>query len=163
MPNLFNTTAPEPKKKTNLLIFTDGGARGNPGPAGIGAVFYEQASTAKKDIASPKIKPKKIAEIKKYIGESTNNFAEYTALLTALQRAAEMHYENVQCFLDSELVVRQLNGQYKVREQSLKPLAEKVLKLTNNFKKITFNHVPRDKNAVADKLVNEAIDQRLNL
>jgi len=79
-------------------------------------------------------------------------------LITALEQAVTLGYREVQCFLDSELVVRQLNGQYKIREESLKPLAAKVLALTNKFKRYSFTHVPREKNREADKLVNAAID-----
>ena len=133
-----------------LIINTDGGARGNPGPAGIGAVFYFDDGTGNQKL---------IAEIKEYIGEQTNNFAEYTALIKALEKAAELGYERVLCVLDSELVVKQLNGLYKVREETLKPLATKVLSLTNKFKSVTFTHVKREKNKEADRLVNEAIDE----
>ncbi len=128
-----------------LTIFTDGGARGNPGPAGIGIVF--------------KIGSKTAAHIKQYIGEHTNNFAEYTALITALEKALELGHKNVRCFLDSELVVRQLNGQYKIKEPSIKILAQKALALTNKFQAVTFSHVPREKNSEADRLVNQAIDE----
>jgi ribonuclease HI len=75
-----------------------------------------------------------------------------------LEQAAAMQYQKIQCYLDSELVVKQLNGLYKIREESLKPLAARVLALTNNFKQIQFTHVHREKNAEADKLVNAAID-----
>jgi len=132
-----------------LVIFTDGGARGNPGPAGIGAVLYADDAQGNQT---------RVGEIQKYIGVATNNFAEYTALITALEQAVTLGYREVQCFLDSELVVRQLNGQYKIREESLKPLAAKVLALTNKFKRYSFTHVPREKNREADKLVNAAID-----
>ncbi len=133
-----------------LVIYTDGGARGNPGPAGIGVVFYKDDGAGNQT---------RVDEIKKYIGETTNNFAEYTALVTALERAAELGYKSIQCYLDSELVVRQLTGVYKIKEATLRPLAARVLALTNKFDSITFTHVPREKNAEADKLVNLAIDQ----
>lgn len=130
----------------DLIIYTDGGARGNPGPAGIGAVFQN-------------LQFETIATIKKYIGEQTNNFAEYTALITALEQAQKFGFKNISCYLDSQLVVRQLNGQYKIKEQTLKPLAQKVFDLKNEFDSIKFTHVPREKNSQADKLVNEAIDE----
>jgi ribonuclease HI len=133
----------------NVTIFTDGGARGNPGPSGIGVVFY--------------VDEKIILEIKEFIGDHTNNFAEYTALIKALTKAHEMGAENVECFLDSELVVKQLNGQYKIKEETLKPLAAKVLSMTNKFKSISFSHVRREKNKEADRLVNEAIDFALGI
>ncbi len=133
-----------------LIIFTDGGARGNPGPAGIGAVFYFEDEMGKRT---------ELEQIKKYIGETTNNFAEYTALIAALEHAVKLGHKKVQCYLDSELVVKQLNGLYKIREQTLQPLAAKALALSNKFKSVNFSHVHREQNAVADKLVNEAIDR----
>lgn len=134
-----------------LIVHTDGGARGNPGPAGIGVVFHVLDSSGTRV---------RIASFKKYIGEATNNVAEYTALITALEKAAEMGYAHVDCFLDSELVVKQMLGEYKIKEATLKTLASRVLALTNKFKNVTFTHVPRNKNAEADKLVNQAIDEK---
>ncbi len=131
-----------------LTIYSDGGARGNPGPAGIGFVIYSGQQ--------------KIKESGEYIGEGTNNHAEYTALIKALGAAAELGATEVQCYLDSELVVRQLQGRYKVREENLKKLAGEVLSLTKNFKKIEFAHIPREKNKLADKLVNDALDKEAN-
>ena len=149
MPETTAETTEEFEPKS-LVLFTDGGARGNPGPAGIGAVFYAEDDRGNR---------KHLENIQQYIGEHTNNYAEYTALIVALERAARMELKNIKCFLDSELVVKQLNGLYKIREESLKPLAAKVLALTNNFKSITFTHVHRGKNAEADQLVNNAIDE----
>src|SRR5580704_6445286 len=92
-------TAQSPKPEyERLVIFTDGGARGNPGPAGIGAVFYIEDEFGNHT---------QIDSLKNFIGESTNNFAEYTALIHALEHASQMPYKNVQCYLDSELVVKQ--------------------------------------------------------
>ena len=98
-------------------------------------------------------------DLKKYIGKSTNNFAEYTALIVALEEAIAKGHKRARVFMDSELVVKQLNGLYKIREDSLKPLASRVLALTNKFESITFNHIHREKNSEADKLVNAAIDE----
>lgn len=139
-------------QEQKLVTFTDGGARGNPGPSGIGAVLWIEDQLGNRT---------HLEDIQEYIGEHTNNFAEYTALIIALARAVELGYENVQCFLDSELVVKQLNGQYKIKEETLKPLAARVFSLTNKFKSVSFNHVPREKNSAADKLVNNAIDSAL--
>ena len=132
-----------------LTIHTDGGARGNPGPAAIGAAFWERDAAG--TVA-------KVHEISRCIGEQTNNFAEYTALIAALAWAAEAGYENVECYLDSELVVKQVTGQYKVKEPTLKPLVAQVAAAKNSFKKITFTHVRREKNKEADALVNAALD-----
>jgi ribonuclease HI len=135
-----------------LVIFSDGGARGNPGPSGIGVVFYLEDENGNR---------KHKENLEKYIGEHTNNFAEYTALIMGLERAIESGQKNIQCYLDSELVVKQVNGLYKIREESLKPLASKVLALKKNFKNCSFTHVHREKNVEADKLVNQAIDAAL--
>lgn len=132
-----------------IILHTDGGARGNPGPAAIGITLESDDGAGNQVL---------IGEIKRYIGEQTNNFAEYTALITALEEAHKLGYSAADCFLDSELVVRQVKGEYKVREETLKPLHAKVQALIKHFSLITFNHVRREKNAEADRLVNEALD-----
>lgn len=133
-----------------LVTFTDGGARGNPGPAGIGVVMFTEDQFGNRT---------HILDYKEYIGEQTNNFAEYTALNTALQKGLDQGFTKVICYLDSELVVKQLNGQYKIREESLKPLATKAITLARKYSSYSFNHVKREKNASADRLVNEALDE----
>jgi ribonuclease HI len=132
-----------------LVIFTDGGARGNPGPAGIGVVFWKEDEGGNRS---------HLMDFKEYIGEHTNNFAEYSALIAGLEKAKGLNFDHVRCFLDSELVVKQLQGLYKIKEETLKPLASKVLALSNKFKTVTYTHIPREKNVAADKLVNLAID-----
>ena len=126
-------------------LHTDGGARGNPGPAGIGAVLEIDG---------------KSHGYKKYIGEGTNNQAEYKALILGLEKAKEYGVEEIECLLDSELVVKQLNREYKVKDKDLAVLFVKVYNLSQQFKKITFKHIYREQNKEADKLVNEAIDNR---
>lgn len=134
-----------------LIIYTDGGARGNPGPAGIGAVLLEGEG-------------KVVKEISEYIGEQTNNFAEYEALIRALQIAKELYGEKlrempIEVRMDSELVVRQLSGLYKVKEPTLKEKFAQVAKIRLEYApNIVFTHVRREKNAHADELVNKAID-----
>jgi ribonuclease HI len=136
-----------------LIINTDGGARGNPGPAGIGVVIRDENQVI-------------IGEHKQYIGEATNNVAEYRALVLALEEAGKelgsRNYELGQAELlirmDSELIVRQMQGKYKIKEPTLKLLAADVLKLIKHFKNVTFSHVPREQNKEADVLVNQAID-----
>jgi len=128
-----------------LILNTDGGARGNPGPAGIGAVFTD---------GSGKI----IAEYKEYIGITTNNVAEYRALILGLEKAKDFKYGQLECRLDSELVVRQVNGEYKVKVEHLKDYRNRVKDLAL-FAPITFTHVPRENNKRADALVNQAIDE----
>ncbi|MFA5133988.1 MAG: ribonuclease HI family protein [Patescibacteria group bacterium] len=129
-----------------LTIFTDGGARGNPGPAGIGIVIKSNGDTVK--------------EYGEYIGETTNNQAEYKALISALNTAKEMGAEEVSVFMDSELVVKQIKGEYKVKHPELAPLFLKIHNLRGQFKKFSVMHVLREKNKEADRLVNEAIDNR---
>lgn len=131
-----------------LTIYTDGGARNNPGPAGIGAVFYDENK-------------KVIAEISEYIGEATNNQAEYRALLAAIKKAKELGAQEVEFFLDSELVVKQLNREYRVKDKDLAPLFVQIYNLTLGFKKVIFKHIRREFNKEADRLVNLAIDGRI--
>lgn len=129
-----------------LIVYTDGGARGNPGPAAIGVVIYG-------------VGERPIRQIGEYIGDGTNNQAEYKALIRGLTEAVMLSAKEVICFLDSELVVRQLIGKYKVKEPELKNLIAEVLRLSNKFLSIEFKHIPREKNKQADKLVNEALDK----
>lgn len=129
-----------------IIIFSDGGARGNPGPAGIGAVLYDENK-------------KIITTISKYLGVATNNQAEYQALILALKKATELKTEEVICYLDSELVVRQLNREYKVKNKDLAPLFLQIHNLSLQFKKVSFFHIPREQNKEADKLANEAMDR----
>jgi ribonuclease HI len=130
---------------TNLLIHTDGGARGNPGPAAIGVVIQNKESGV-------------ITKIGVYIGHATNNQAEYSALIEALQNAQKEKPSQVECLLDSELVVKQLNGEYKVKEPTIKKLWARVKELEKTFPQITYKHIPREKNKEADKIVNEVLD-----
>ncbi len=132
-----------------LIIFTDGGARGNPGPAGIGAVIYDSDK-------------KIIAEISEYLGETTNNQAEYRALIAALKRATTLEAKEIECYLDSELVVKQLNREYKVKNKDLAPLFLEIHNLSLNFKNISYTHIPRERNKEADRLANEAMDRGAN-
>jgi ribonuclease HI len=125
-------------------LYTDGGARGNPGPAGIGAVLTMQGQ-----------QPISCSE---YIGETTNNQAEYRALLQGLELAQKQGVTHLACFLDSELIVKQLRGEYRVKHPELKPIYDSVVALAKVFDAVSYEHVPRAKNKLADKLVNEAID-----
>ena len=135
-------------KHEKLTIYSDGGARGNPGPAGIGCVIFDEAG-------------KTASEISECIGQATNNQAEYQALLAALKRAHELGASEVDCMMDSELAVRQLNHEYKVRNRELAPLFVKVWNETIHFKAVRFQHIPRERNKLADSMDNEAIDQAL--
>ncbi len=131
---------------TKLIIFTDGGARGNPGPAGIGAIIYDENK-------------KVVAEISEFLGVATNNQAEYKALIAALQKAKSLGAEELECYLDSELVVKQLKREYKVKNKDLAPLFLMIHNLSINFKKISYTHIPRERNKEADRLANEAMDR----
>lgn len=130
-----------------IVIYTDGGARNNPGPAGVGVVIYEG--------------DKKIAEVKQYIGQATNNFAEYEALIAGLTEAKKrgLAGKSIEIRMDSELIVKQFLGEYQVKEETLWPQYMKAHNLlVAHFKNHSFVHIPREKNAEADRLVNEAID-----
>lgn len=129
------------------MSFTDGGSRSNPGPAAIGAVLYDPSGSV-------------VEEISEFIGIASNNVAEYKALIAVLQSATKHGVQRISCHLDSELLVRQLNGQYKVKSEDMKPLFMEVLRLSRNFSTIRYIHVRREQNAAADRLVNAALDAR---
>jgi ribonuclease HI len=133
----------------NVTIYTDGGARSNPGPAGAGAVAYQG--------------DEKLFELKKYLGERTNNWAEYEALILALTEATKRGLvgRELEIRMDSELIVRQMTGQYKVKDKNLKVQHANVRALLADFPGTRFVHVPREENKEADRLVNEAIDDNL--
>lgn len=126
-------------------LYTDGGARGNPGPAGIGYVLN--------------IPPQAMITGSQSIGRATNNQAEYRAVIAGLTRAASEEIQELDVFLDSQLIVEQLNGAYRIKDRTLQSLASQVKQLAEKFTHLTFTYVPRTANALADKLVNEAIDK----
>ena len=142
-----------------FIIHTDGGARNNPGPAGIGVVITSPPDPLLSKERVPKA-GEVVKEISEYIGETTNNQAEYRAVLRAMEEAKKLDAEELEFYLDSELVVRQLNREYKVKSKELAPLFMKIYNLSQQFKKVTFTHVMRERNKEADRLVNEAIDRR---
>ncbi len=129
-----------------LISYTDGGARGNPGPAGIGVVLQNKDSET-------------IGEWSEFLGIATNNQAEYKALLLALKQAVALGAIELECRLDSELVVKQLKGEYKVKHPDLKPLFEQAKSLISQIKNVSFKHIPRELNKRADQLANQAMDQ----
>ncbi len=128
-----------------FYLYADGGARGNPGPSGAGLVLLDETKTV-------------VLEIDKYLGNMTNNEAEYTALLLGLSYAKIKNVKNLSCLLDSELVVKQLKGEYKVKMPHLFELYSKVKGLEKDFENITYTHIPRAENSHADMLVNKALD-----
>jgi ribonuclease HI len=128
-----------------IFIYTDGASRGNPGPAAIGAVIKDE-------------KGKPLARISRRIGSTTNNQAEYSAIITALKKAIGLGAVNVELRADSELVVKQLNGQYRIKKAALRPLYQEVVKLTGSLKSFKAAYIPRSQNAEADSLANKALD-----
>lgn len=129
-----------------LEIFIDGACSGNPGQAGIGIVINRRGETVK--------------EISKAIGEATNNIAEYSALIYALQEAMIMKATELQVFTDSELMFRQMTGAYKVKNEKLRFLFDQAKHLTNAFDHIDIKHVRRENNKQADKLATQAINEK---
>lgn len=129
-----------------LVVRSDGAARGNPGPAGIGVVVSDERGHPLSCIA-------------RYLGTTTNNQAEYAALILALETAAAYRPEHLDVLLDSELVVKQLQGAYRVRSAELRPLYERSKALLQRFPSITLKHVRRQANRQADALANKAIDE----
>ena len=143
---------------SKIFINTDGGSRGNPGPAGIGIVFYDQSE-------------KETFSHCECIGNGTNNEAEYGAIIKALKLLSDSAWfkENngnggeVVCRLDSQLVVEQIKGNYKVKQEHLQKLMQEIRAIIDNFEfKIEFIHIPREQNKRADKLVNQALDEIKN-
>ena len=128
-----------------LVIYADGAARGNPGPAGIGVVIEDERGRVLK-------------EVSQFVGRKTNNQAEYMALIQGLEAAAEYQADAVQVRLDSELLVHQLKGEYKVKSPLLKPLRNKAQRLLARYKVVGIEHIERQYNRAADKLANRAID-----
>ncbi len=128
-------------------MHTDGGARGNPGIAGIGIVIEDTDGNS-------------IREISQYIGEQTNNMAEYKALSRGLEAALDLGIKKITCYLDSELVVKQLKGEYRVKNERIISMYNMVMPLIKEFDDFKVIHVKRELNKKADKLVNEAIDNR---
>jgi ribonuclease HI len=140
--------APSKKRFPEYFIQADGASRGNPGESGIGAVIADARGRT-------------IKELKFFLGMATNNVAEYRAAILALQKALDLGAGSVTLHLDSELVVRQLRGEYKVREAHLKLLHREALDILNRFSEYHIHHVPREENRRADQLANEAIDQKI--
>jgi len=129
-----------------ITAHTDGGARGNPGPAGFGVYITDQDGN-------------RVVELSEYLGHQTNNYAEYSALIAALEWALRNDHLAVQVVSDSELMVKQLRGIYKVRNENLQPLYEKAQRLIRQLEWFQVNHVLREENRHADRLANEAMDK----
>ncbi len=127
--------------------FVDGGARGNPGPAGAAGIVEAAHGHG--------------FSINKYLGETTNNVAEYSALILMLEKAIHKGFTELDIYADSELMVRQIKGVYKVKDSKLKGLYLEAIKYLQQLKKYTITHIKREYNQEADKLVNEVIDNEL--
>lgn len=123
------------------MLYCDGASRGNPGQSGIGVVLELDGGTC---------------ELSEPIGIATNNVAEYTALIRGLQKAISLGAEELSVYLDSELIVRQLNGRYRVKNETLKQLHGKATRLSESFKKLSVKHIPRRQNMKADSLAKKA-------
>jgi len=127
------------------LMYADGASRGNPGPSSIGAVLYDTDGET-------------VAEVSEVIGETTNNVAEYRALIAGLEAAIQLGVTRIQVRLDSLLLVRQVRGEYRVKAPGLIPLHRRVRALVSSFDGFSIEHVRREKNTVADGLANAALD-----
>ena len=144
---------PKPPKATSqptVEIFIDGASQGNPGPAGIGIAIQRGSDGATAQT------------LFKYIGTATNNVAEYTALIYAVQEALIRGYRDIVVKTDSELLAKQIMGEYKVRDETLRSYWEQYLHLKRGFATLRVEHIPREKNGLADRLAAEAIESRID-
>jgi ribonuclease HI len=130
-----------------LEIYIDGASKGNPGHSGVGVVIYRDGQELK--------------QISNYIGKATNNIAEYTALIYALEEALLLKAKTLKINTDSQLLARQVNKIYKVKHEGLVSLYQRALRLLSGFEKVTVNHIPREENTYADKLATKAIKEAL--
>lgn len=133
-----------------LVMHTDGASRGNPGDAGIGVLIEDTQGGV-------------LVEIREHIGQTTNNVAEYSALIRALEEGLRLGGTEAEVYCDSELMVKQLKGEYRVKNEGLLPLFRQVIQLKNQYRRFTINHVPREENKRADQLANLGIDSRNEL
>ena len=130
------------------LVMVDGAARGNPGPAGCGAVILDGNG-------------KVVKELSRYLGHTTNNVAEYEGLLMGLEALLQLGKKRICVQSDSQLLVRQLNGEYRVKDEKLKTLFQKAVTLLRQFEAYRILHVPREMNRLADRLANKGIDEAI--
>jgi ribonuclease HI len=139
---------PRARRGKRLIIHSDGASRGNPGEAGLGALIEDEDGQV-------------LARLARYLGKATNNHAEYAALIEALRAAVELGAGEVAVHADSELVVKQVKGEYRVKHPDLIPMHAEVMSLLSKFSGYVIKYVPRERNKEADALANEAIDKRL--
>lgn len=141
--------------KNKITIHTDGGARGNPGPAAIGVVIESASAGWRKEYGE-------------YIGETTNNEAEYRAVIFALKKLKQLlgsekcGESSVELLLDSELLVKQLNKEYKLKDKNIQNFFIEIWNLTFDFGGVSFRHIPREENREADRIVNQVLDKETN-
>jgi ribonuclease HI len=143
-------TGQDAHKKGKLLLYTDGASRGNPGDAGAGIVILDGQG-------------EEIAAQGRYLGTCTNNVAEYKALIMGLLQASQLGGRSIEIFLDSQLIVRQIQGLYKVKSSHLQPLFAKAQELLSTFENYEIRHIPREENKRADQLANQGINDRLGV
>ena len=135
-----NTTLTE-----KIKVFTDGASRGNPGPAALGVAFYDESNVL-------------LAEFKQHLGVQTNNYAEYMAVIKALEISLDKGAKFLDIYCDSQLLVKQMSGEYKVKSPTIRELFIQAKKLTEQFPRVSFHHVKREFNKKADALANQALD-----
>jgi len=138
---------PSPGSLEKARVYSDGASRGNPGPAGAGAVITDETG-------------KVVEELKRFLGTQTNNVAEYQAAILGLSRARELGVREVELIADSQLLIRQLGGQYKVKHPGIRPLYDEAVALLKMFAKVKLVHIPREQNTAADEMSNRAIDEK---
>lgn len=139
------SSLPDPRTANEWIAQIDGASRGNPGPSAAAVVITTSDG-------------RRVASFAKYLGRTTNNFAEYQALLAALQYGIQHQQRRMQVRSDSELLVRQILGSYKVKSDGLRPLHQRALELIRVFEAFSIKHVPREQNRDADQLANQALD-----
>ena len=146
------------KRTQSCEVYIDGASHGNPGPAGVGVVFVNPSGPG---AAAGSAKP--FRQFSKYIGETTNNVAEYLALVYALQEAMQAGYAALTVKTDSELLARQVNGQYRVRDGQLRLFHDLALHLARGFRQCLVQHIPRTENRLADRLAGQAVTRHSTL
>lgn len=145
--NLFSADEEEFSDVKSVKLYTDGGSRGNPGPSATGFVILD-------------FNEKILNKGSKYLGITTNNQAEYTALVDGLKKCQDMGVEELEVYMDSLLIINQMKGSYKVKNADLIPLYQSAIQLSHNFKSVSYTHVRRELNSIADALVNECLDSQ---
>lgn len=146
--NAVSKESPAAAREGCLHLYSDGAARGNPGPAGAGGQARDQGG-------------KVLLEVREYLGVTTNNVAEYYALIKVLEASADLGYDCLKVHTDSELLVNQVNGGFKVKSSALKPLVARVKGLLEPYREVQVEHIPRAKNTECDRLANRAVDEGL--